>query len=138
VVKSILSSPQETVLEHALSASALRHKVISNNIANVNTPGFKRSDVAFEDQLEQALTPTMGDLTRTHARHIAGRRPGSGGFSPQVTTDTTTTVRTDGSNVDIDAEMAGMAKNTIYYDAVAQQLGRYFSQIKSVINEGRR
>jgi len=136
VVKSILSSPQESILERAMSASALRHKVISNNIANVNTPLFKKSDVSFEDQLAEALAPTKPAITRTHAKHLTGKQ--AGGFDPVITTDKTTSLRTDGNNVDIDAEMAGMAKNTIYYDAVAQQLSRYFSNLKSVINEGRR
>ncbi|HMM21552.1 MAG TPA: flagellar basal body rod protein FlgB [Selenomonadales bacterium] len=137
MVKSILSSPQETILERAMSASALRHKVISNNIANVNTPLFKKSDVSFEDQLAEALAPAEPAMTRTHAKHLTGSKH-SGGFEPVITTDTTTSLRTDDNNVDIDAEMANMAKNTIYYDAVAQQLGRYFSGLKSVINEGRR
>lgn len=136
MVKSILSSPQEVVLERALAAAALRHKVISNNIANVNTPGFKRSDVVFEDKLTAAMSAPPSALARTHAKHMAGR-PGAGA-GPSVVTDTATSLRTDGNNVDIDAEMAGIAKNTIYYDAVAQQLGRHFSNLKSVISEGRR
>lgn len=136
MVKSILSSPQETVLSQAMSASSLRHKVLSNNIANVNTPGFKRSDVVFEDKLAAAMGGgnRLG-LARTNERHLPGRSDGSG---PTVTTDTMTTLRTDGNNVDIDAEMANVAKNTLYYEAVAQQLGRYFTNLKSAISEGKR
>jgi flagellar basal-body rod protein FlgB len=137
VVKSILSSPQEAVLERALAAAALRHKVISNNIANVNTPGFKKSDVVFEDRLAEAMAGGKAALSRTHARHLPGRGA-AGGEGPAIVTDTTTSLRTDGNNVDIDAEMAGIAKNSIYYDAVAQQLGRYFTNLKSAISEGRR
>jgi len=135
VVKSILSSPQESVLEQALGAAALRHKVIANNIANVNTPGFKKSDVVFEDKLAEAMSGKKATLARTHAKHLPGRQGGS--FDPAIITDKTTSLRTDGNNVDIDAEMANVAKNTIYYDAVAQQLGRYFTNLKSAISGGR-
>lgn len=135
MVKSILSSPQQAVLERALAAAALRHKVISNNIANVNTPGFKKSDVVFEDKLTEAMSGGRAAMSRTHAKHLPGRAAGD---IPAIVTATATSLRTDGNNVDIDAEMANVAKNTIYYDAVAQQLGRYFTNLKSAINEGRR
>ncbi|MDT8901285.1 flagellar basal body rod protein FlgB [Anaeroselena agilis] len=135
MVKSILSSPQESVLERALGAAALRHKVVANNIANVNTPGFKRSDVVFEDKLAEAMSGGKLPLARTHAKHLAGRQGGDVS-APSVVTDTRTTMRTDGNNVDIDAEMANVAKNSIYYNAVAQQLGTYFSNLKSVIRGG--
>jgi flagellar basal-body rod protein FlgB len=131
VVKSILSSPQESILENALAASATRHKLISNNIANVNTPGFKRSDLPFEDVLTETMNQGQSQLSRTNARHIAGRP--TGGFGPQIITDSTTSVRTDNNNVDIDIEMANLAKNDIYYQSVAQTLGSYFSNLLSAI-----
>jgi flagellar basal-body rod protein FlgB len=136
VVNSILSSPQEIIMENALSGAALRHKVISNNIANVNTPGFKRTAVSFEDRLTEALQQESSTLARTNSRHLPGRK--TGGFSPLLSVDSNTTMRTDGNNVDIDAEMANLAKNNIYYDAVAQQLSRYFTNLKSVISGGSR
>lgn len=131
MVSSILSSPQESILENALAASATRHKLISNNIANVNTPGFKRSDLAFEDVLGEAMNQGQSQLSRTNINHFAGRP--TGGFGPQIITDPNTTVRTDGNNVDVDIEMAGLAKNTIYYQSVAQTLSSYFTNLMSVI-----
>jgi flagellar basal-body rod protein FlgB len=131
VVKSILSSPQQTILENALSASATRHKLISNNIANVNTPGFKRSDIAFEDVLTETMNQSQSQLSRTNVRHLEGHPTGR--FGPQIVTDANTSVRSDNNNVDIDAEMAGLAKNSLYYQSVAQTLGSYFSQLMSAI-----
>ena len=55
----------------------------------------------------------------------------------KINTITQTSYRTDGNNVDIDTEMAGMAKNNIYYNAVVQQVAGYFSGLRSVIKEGR-
>ena len=134
MVNSILSSPTESVLENALSASALRHKVISNNIANVNTPGFKRSDVAFEDKLAEALGQSSAMMTRTNPRHLTGSQDD---FTPSIVTDTSTSIRSDGNNVDVDVEMANLAKNNIFYDAVASILGRYFTNLSSAIKEGK-
>ncbi|MDR3563812.1 MAG: flagellar basal body rod protein FlgB [Negativicutes bacterium] len=131
MVKSILSSPQEMILENALSGSATRHKLISNNIANVNTPGFKRSDVAFEDVLASAVGNGQSQLSQTNSRHLPGRQ--NTGFSPAITTDSSTSVRTDGNNVDIDIEMSNLAKNDIYYQSVAQTLNRYFSDLLTAI-----
>ena len=136
MLNSLLQSTQVSILEKALSAASLRHKVISNNIANVNTPKFKKSEVSFEDQLEVALNANNTSIARTHERHL----PLKTGLNvePTVNTITTTSLRSDGNNVDIDSEMASLSKNSIYYDAVAQQLNKYFSGIKSAINEGRR
>jgi flagellar basal-body rod protein FlgB len=135
MVNSILSTPQEAALEYALSASALRNKVISNNIANVNTPGFKRSDVAFEDMLAEALEKDNSSLSRTNDRHFFSNAATL--EAPSVAAETNTSLRTDGNNVDIDTEMANLAKNNIYYDSVAQILKSYFANLQSAIKEGK-
>ncbi|WP_378957112.1 flagellar basal body rod protein FlgB [Pelosinus sp. sgz500959] len=135
MLNSILSSPRVAVLEQALSASSLRQKVISNNIANVNTPGYKKSEVSFEDMLQNAIGGDKLPMVKTNERHL-----GMGKDSipnPQINTMSNTSIRTDGNNVDIDVEMADLAKNSIYYNAVVQQISNYFSGIKSAIKEGR-
>ena len=135
MLNSILSSPRVTVLEQALSTSSLRQKVISNNIANVNTPGYKKSEVLFEDILQSALTCKKMSMLQTNERHLPVRQ--SGIPAPKINVVSNTSIRIDGNNVDIDGEMAELAKNNIYYNAVVQQLGGYFSGIKSAIKEGR-
>lgn len=136
MLKSILSSPQISVLEQGLNAASLRHKVISNNIANVNTPGFKKSEVVFEDLLQEQIGGKNMPLSATNALHMRGAEKTEN--SPVINTIQSTSFRTDGSNVDVDVEMANLAKNNIYYNALVQQLSRQFSNIKSAINEGRR
>lgn len=135
MLNSILSSPRVAVLEQALSASSLRQKVISNNIANVNTPGYKKSEVLFEDMLQSALNGKKMSMLQTNERHLPVRQ--SGIPAPKINVVSNTSIRIDGNNVDIDGEMAELAKNNIYYNAVVQQLGGYFSGIKSAIKEGR-
>ncbi len=136
MLSSILQTKQSAMLEQALKASSLRQKVINNNIANVNTPGFKKSEVVFENLLQAEVNsaPPL-PLTVTNGRHIqtAANEP----FAPVVNMVADTSARTDGNNVDIDAEMAEMAKNNIYYSAVAQQMGSFFSSLMSAIKEGK-
>ena len=136
MLDSLLKSTQVSVLEKALSASSLRHKVISNNIANVNTPKFKKSEVSFENQLALAMGEEKPAISRTHVRHLPIKSIGIN-VEPTINTVTSTSFRSDGNNVDIDSEMAGLAKNSIYYDAVAQQINKYFAGIKSAISGGR-
>lgn len=96
----------QVALERALAGSALRQTVIANNIANVNTPGFKRSDVEFASVLRQALDGG------TSAREVEGIA-----FVPEV--DGRTSARADGNNVDIDSEMAALHENSLTYQALA-------------------
>jgi flagellar basal-body rod protein FlgB len=91
-------------LERAMSGAMLRQQVLANNLANANTPGFKRSDVDFQGALAQAFSRNAG----------AG---GIGATPFAVEQETNTTVRADGSNVDVDTEMANLAQNSLAYTA---------------------
>ena len=76
---------------------------------------------------------TSSAITRTHEKHLPIVAKSS---APLISTDTNTSMRTDGNNVDIDAEMAAMTKNNIFYNAVAQSIGAYYTNIKSAIKGG--
>lgn len=134
MIEKITQSPVLNILGAALHASNLRHNVISNNIANVNTPGFKKSEVEFENLLSQALYPSEKKLKlmRTQDKHLP--MPASDILTPMVREINATTMRTDGNNVDVDSEMAALSKNNIYYEANVRQISDYFSGIKSVIS----
>lgn len=140
-----LTGPQHfKVLESALNVSNVRHRVITNNVANVDTPNFRRSEVIFEsylkNYLDKAEQKDIGksknklSMSTTNTRHINDEKeedlPFVGAIVKKVNKQT---MRTDGNNVDIDIEMADMAKNTIYYQAVAQRVNGYFASLKSVI-----
>ena len=109
------------LLQQALNASALRQKVIANNVANANTPGFKRSFVSFEEFLRDAT--------------VAGRDVRK--VSPRVIVDGRTTMREDGNNVDIDHEMVLMSANEIHNRALTSQLNERLALKRYVINGGR-
>jgi flagellar basal-body rod protein FlgB len=126
------------ILEKAMGASALRQKVSANNIANVNTPGFKKSDVVFEDVLHQALQENgTSTQVRTHAGHLS-KTKSVGEVVPQVVTSNGTAIRNDGNNVDVEAEMAGIAQNSLYYNALAQQISARFNSLKTAMGQGGR
>lgn len=133
-------------LERALDASALRAQLISNNIANADTPNYKAVRFRFEEFLarELGLAAPAGDLPlkQTHELHLPGisayglnGQYSSGGY---VYTDDSTTYRLDGNNVDIDHETAEQAKNAIHYATLTEIVGRRLSGLRTVISEGRR
>lgn len=123
-------------LVKGLDASSLRQRVHSHNLANLNTPGFKRSYVEFEEILKSAMAGSERSLAVTRENHIPAR--GGGKAEPRTVKDTATSMRPDGNNVDVDKEMTLLAINQLYYDAVSQQLSDRLGMIRYVINEGRR
>lgn len=134
MLDKITQTPVMRAMGQALQAANIRHRVISNNIANVNTPNFKKSEVVFEDLLAEKLFPDSKKLKMLRTRDGHLPMPGERDVSPKIQLINSTTMRTDGNNVDIDSEMAGLAKNTIYYEAAAKQLGSHFQGLKSVIS----
>ncbi|MBE6099060.1 MAG: flagellar basal body rod protein FlgB [Anaerovibrio sp.] len=135
MLDQLVNAPVIDYMSRGMSAANLRHEVISNNIANVNTPKFKKSDVVFESLLakELGLFDEQGKLevVRTHDRHMP--IPMKGRAMPEVIMDTSTTMRTDKNNVDIDKEMANLAKNQIYFNALAKEMGSHFQKVKTII-----
>jgi flagellar basal-body rod protein FlgB len=110
-----------------LDGVAIRHRVIADNIANVETPGFKRSDVAFEDEIRQAIESSDGRSVIDRVREI----------DPKLEVDDASPSRPDGNNVSIDREMASMTKNTMEYEALVQLMNLKGSMIRAVIMGGR-
>src|SRR5262249_38385895 len=102
-----------------LEVASLRHRDIAQNVANVNTPGYRRHDVTFEDAFAKAFT--KGD-EKTALKTKANGVEGAGGAE-----------RTDGHNVDIDVEMALLNKNSLFYRTVAQILAGEMASMRSAI-----
>ena len=137
MLEQIMNSPNFDYLQRGLQAATLRHEVISNNIANVNTPRFKRSSVVFEDLLAKELEPVPPgklEMVRTHDRHLPF--PLHGKAEAAIQLEDSDTMRVDGNNVDVDIEMANLAKNQLYYNALATQLRGYVRRMKDIITAG--
>jgi flagellar basal-body rod protein FlgB len=115
------------VLGKRLDAAGLRQRVIADNIANVETPGFTRSEVAFEDSLREAVRAGNDESLASRAESV----------EPEVRVDRSSPARPDGNNVSIDKEMADMTKNTLEYEAIVQLMTLRGSMLRSAITGGR-
>lgn len=121
-------------IELGLDWAAGRQRAIANNLANVDTPGYKREDVAFPEALREAQSSRALTLAVTAPRHLAPAAQ----ESLAVIRDTSTTLRNDGNNVDIEVEAAELAKNALYYNALINRAAGYLASLRFVISEGRR
>jgi flagellar basal-body rod protein FlgB len=122
-------------LESAIQAASVRQRVIANNIANVDTPYFKRSHVAFEEYLSQAIGGQGAALTgrTTNARHIPINGTNSAVPAPQVLTDESTSINNNRNNVDIDKEMSMLAENQLRYNLFIQQTNHDVKMLRTAI-----
>ncbi|MBP5746501.1 MAG: flagellar basal body rod protein FlgB [Lachnospiraceae bacterium] len=117
------------VLNKAADASWERNELISNNIANQDTPGYKRQDIDFESQLSQALknqkyTSIDAKVKNVELSRLKGRiYTDYGDFSYRV----------DGNNVDPEQEQVELASNQLKYQGLIQAMTKEFANIKSVL-----
>lgn len=120
------------LLTKSMDASALRGKVIANNIANINTKGYKKFYVTFEETLEDSMG---GDRMKTDNSKHMQTTSNSGEIT--VKRDESTSMRQDGNNVDIDLEMTNQAANTLMYNALVKQVNSNISLKSYIISGGR-
>jgi len=108
------------LLKKMLDVCTLRHRIIANNIANVDTPGYKRATVIFEEKLRSLLK------RGSNAEKIRE-------IQPQIYIDETSTWREDFNNVDIEKEMVRLSTNTLRYSIYAQLIEKKLQMIKQAI-----
>ncbi|MCT4606713.1 MAG: flagellar basal body rod protein FlgB [Marinisporobacter sp.] len=125
------------ILEKSMDATWLRNEVISNNMANVNTPKFKRSVVKFESILAQNLVGQPIKEKLTHEKHLPVGEVNMNQINPTIIKDTTSKYRKDGNNVNVDVEMANLSKNTIRYYMLKESMASNLQKLKMVIKDGR-
>lgn len=119
------------VLKAAADASWTREEVITNNIANVDTPNYKRQDVDFTTYLNSALSRTNGGsssltnrVNNINYNDVAIRT---------YTDNSTLSYRTDGNNVDLSTENVELAAEQINYNALIDSMNNEFSRFKAVL-----
>jgi flagellar basal-body rod protein FlgB len=126
------------MLKNAMAGASLAHSAIANNIANVNTPNYRRTDVSFKDALAAADSASVDSdqlqLATTSDRHIGGV-PAAQPFQPEIAVDNTTQMRVDRSNVDIDQEMAKLSLNSSYAQSMAQLLQTQYTRLREAVSE---
>ncbi len=126
----------QALLERAMDWAERRLSAISDNIANISTPNYKRKDVAWVDELaKNDQRKFVG--RRTDPRHFfIGRRP-DWAIKPRPFVEATTTSRNDGNNVDLDTELANLQKTALYYQAITQMYSDHISRIRTVLRGAR-
>lgn len=114
------------LLEKMLDVSAIKHKVIANNIANINTPGYKKMEVSFAEQLEKVIKDnSVNKFDSLQPKIVLSKEDANG------------TVRNDGNNVDMDKEVSSLMKNTLSYNIYTQLLAKKMESLKSAIENSR-
>ncbi|MFN0074113.1 MAG: flagellar basal body rod protein FlgB [Chloroflexota bacterium] len=136
------NSRTEQVLQAALNGLAARQRAISDNVANVDTPGFKASRVEFEETLKAAMgrdegRPKILMLTRVENGVSPPSAEGTD-MGAQAIISSETSRRLDGNNVDIDQEMVKLAETNLTYNALAQLTNSRLALLRTIVNDGRR
>jgi len=118
-------SGADSYLQAALSGLAARQRTIANNVANIDTPNFKASEVRFEDALKSAISRTKPGSTPNQAALNAA--------ASRTSIDTVTSTRSDGNNVDIDREMEMLGEANLTYSALTQVMATRIGIMRSVV-----
>lgn len=111
-----------------------RQKVISSNIANINTPNYKTKELVFEDELNNSISANNLEMKKTDSRHI----PSASAYhqmnnSPRLIQMQGLQEQNDGNNVNLDAQMSEMSKNKILFDAIQTAIKKDSRLFRSVI-----
>ena len=122
------------VLDKAADGAWMRNQAIAHNIANADTPGYKRQDVSFEEELKHALKASKYVSLDTKVDNI--NKDGLSKINPRTYSDYRGySYRIDGNNVDIDTENVELASNQITYNAITQSINNQFTNIKTVLGK---
>ena len=111
---------QFELLSRLMDASQTRHSVVSQNVANVETPGYQRLEVNFEEALARELS----------ASHSKQKTPAA----IEIVIDDASPMRADGNNVDIDREMGVLSKNAMLYQTYSQLLASKLSMMQRAMS----
>ncbi|NVM22131.1 MAG: flagellar basal body rod protein FlgB [Desulfobacterales bacterium] len=128
-VKSLFGKAMNAI-ERTLDITKFRHGLITSNVSNLDTPGYRTKEIDFYQALKDALEGRLVDLTRTHDLHFETRR------GPAETYEITYPER--GDWVDIDREMSKLSENNLRYQTGIEALLRRFSMVRYTITEGGR
>ncbi len=116
-------------LEQALNASMMQQRTITSNISNVDTPNYKRLTVSFQDNLQEAAKNFQS--YKSNPKHVPFNNEMN--TNQVVKTDKNTLNNSNGNNVDMDVEMADLAKNQLWYNAMIEKTNSQFRDLQTAI-----
>ena len=129
-MSDLINSASMTLLEKGLDAVWRRQQVISNNIANAATPGYKSKSLEFEEVLARQILKT--GLTEEELIDALEKA------EPALVENNNTIAREDGNNVNLDKENVELARSQMQYNYMVDSLNAQINRLKYVITEGRR
>lgn len=125
------------ILHRSMDVNMLRQSVIADNIANVDTPNFKRSEINFETSLRQALESEKQEVfpqRLTNEKHIPWHRPTDyRDVRPRRNLDFTTSTKNNGNNVDIEIESMNLVNSQLAYQMMTENISSQFRQLNIVL-----
>ena len=121
-------------LERGLSFSSAKQKVISQNIANSDTPHYKAKDISKTNSFGTELQSAIQSY-RTDERHLNFQAQGRDTFP--IVNQKNVQYNNNGNSVDVDKEMTDLASNQIYYNALSERLAGKFNSLENVIRGGK-
>ena len=135
-IQSLFDETMAT-LQKNLNTGSLRHKVLTSNIANIDTPNYKAFKVVMEDaRKHQAHATRPVELVLTQPRHLSGRYSSSSPTKIKTVDSSGNNFRADGNTVDLDRTMGKLAENTLMYRTAAQIIKKKFQGLKNAIQGG--
>lgn len=108
-----------------------KQKIISSNVANINTPNYKTKDLVFEDQLKEASNTLQ--MKQTNSKHISTMSSSLSTVNPRLIEVQGLEEQNDGNNVNLDTQMSEMSKNKILFDAIQSSIKKDSRLFRSVI-----
>ncbi|MFZ0451503.1 MAG: flagellar basal body rod protein FlgB [Desulfatiglandaceae bacterium] len=124
------------VLSRALDYRVRNQRIISTNVANIDTPGFRPKQLKFDEELRRAVGNENMSLAKTNGKHLPGFNESGLQGAPSFDLESEGTSKLGDNSLDIDKEMAKMAKNNLLYEATVKMLSKKFDLLKTAI-EGR-
>ncbi|MFZ2448586.1 MAG: flagellar basal body rod protein FlgB [Syntrophobacteraceae bacterium] len=115
------------MMQDRLSLNSLNQKLISGNLANINTPGYRAKEVSFDKALRESLEEQVLQMVRSSGAHITPEDPVNAMSAPEIV---------EGDGVDLDTEMVKLAKNSVEYQYMVSMLNKKFTMLKTAIIDG--
>ncbi|MFK2822630.1 flagellar basal body rod protein FlgB [Arcobacter sp. YIC-80] len=126
------SSVTNTLFAH-LNFRGERQKVISSNIANINTPNYKTKELVFEDELNKTVKEPRLSLAQTNGQHLSNINHNKNVPNPRLVQVKGLEEQNDGNNVNLDTQMGEMSKNKVIFDALQSAIKKDSRLFRSVI-----
>ncbi len=133
----LLQDPTVDAMGSYMTRLSKRQQIVSSNLANIDTPGYRTKDISFHATMEELLAPSQLPLRTSRAEHDDLSRLSFSPLEPEVFEVSGLPLRADRNNVDLDREMLKLGETSFGFSVIAQLLKGKFRTLASVINDGR-